>query len=136
MGGEPGVELLSPTWSGQNHHLARADLAVRLLHQLLVRPLLPDQNVLLWGHSHAGNSFALLTNLLANHKSSVAQFFEAAAQGGVAHWDEVRTNLKSALSPHPLARRIFIAGFETPVRYGWDTSWATAISMPCRILRT
>lgn len=114
-GDDPLVELLSPTWSGQNHHLARADLAVRLLHQLLVRPLLPDQNVLLWGHSHAGNGFALLTNLLANHKPSVARFFDAAAQQGVTHWDEVRTNLESASSPHPLARRILIAGFATPV---------------------
>lgn len=121
VGDDPQVELLSPTWSGQNHHLARADLAVRLLHQLLVRPLLPDQNVLLWGHSHAGNAFALLTNLLANHKPSVAGFFDAAAQEGVPHWNDVRANLESASSPHPLASRVFIAGFETPVRYGWDT---------------
>ena len=121
VGDDPQVELLSPTWSGQNNHLARADLAVRLLHQLLARPLLADQNVLLWGHSHAGNAFALLTNLLANHKHSVAQFFDAAAQDGVTHWDQVRKNLESAVSPHPLASRIFIAGFATPVRYGWDT---------------
>jgi hypothetical protein len=121
VGDDPQVELLSPTWSGQNHHLARADLAVRLLDQLLVRPLLPDQNVLLWGHSHAGNAFALLTNLLANHKDSVAQFFDAAAQQGVTHWDQVRANLELSSSPHPLASRVFIAGFETPVRYGWDT---------------
>ncbi|HRA88611.1 MAG TPA: hypothetical protein PK992_11080, partial [Planctomycetaceae bacterium] len=80
VGHDPRVELFSPTWSGQNHHLARADLAVRLFHQLLLRPLLPDQNVLLWGHSHAGNAFALLTNLLANHKPTVAKFFEAADQ--------------------------------------------------------
>lgn len=120
VGDDPHVEFLSPTWTGQNHHLARADLAVRLVHQLLVRPLLPDQNVLLWGHSHAGNAFALLTNLLANHKPSVQQFFDAAAQDGVPHWDEVRHNLLFATSPHPLAKRISIASFETPVRYGWD----------------
>ena len=122
VGDDPQIELLNPAWSGQNHHLARADLAVRLLHQLLVRPLLPDQNVLYWGHSHAGNAFALLTNLLANHRASVAEFFDAAAQGGLAHWDKVRTHLESSPSPHPLARRVLIAGFETPVRYGWDTN--------------
>ena len=121
VGDDPQVELLTPTWSGQNHHLARADLAVRLLHQLLVRPLLPEQNVLLWGHSHAGNAFALMTNLLANHKDIVSQFFDAAAQDGVTHWQEVRRNLESASSPHPLARRVLMAGFATPVRYGWDT---------------
>ena len=120
VGDDPLVELLSRTWTGQDHHLARADLAVRLLHQLLVRPLLPDQDVLLWGHSHAGNAFALLTNLLANHKPSVQKFFEAAAQDGVPHWDEVRNNLQLAPSPHPLAKCLNIASFETPVRYGWD----------------
>ncbi len=122
VGDDPQIELFGPTWTGQNHHLARADLAVRLLHQLLVKPLLPDQNVLLWGHSHAGNAFALLTNLLANHKPSVQQFFEAAAQDGVLHWDDVRNNLRLAASPHPLAKRINIASFETPVRYGWDNA--------------
>ena len=120
VGDDPQVELLSPTWTGQNHHLARADLAVRLLHQLLLRPLLPDQNVLLWGHSHAGNAFALLTNLLANHKPSVQQFFDAAEQDGIPHWDEVRNHLMLATSPHPLAKHLDIASFETPVRYGWD----------------
>lgn len=122
VGDDPQVELLSPTWSGQNHHLARADLAVRLLHQLLMRPLVADQNVLLWGHSHAGNAFALLTNLLANHKPSVAKFFDAAAQDGIPYWDEVREHLQLATSPHPLASQIFIASFATPVRYGWDNA--------------
>lgn len=122
VGDDPQIELFGPTWTGQNHHLARTDLAVRLLHQLLVKPLLPDQNVLLWGHSHAGNAFALLTNLLANHKASVQQFFEAAAQDGVPHWDDVRNNLRLAASPHPLAKRVNIASFETPVRYGWDNA--------------
>lgn len=127
VGDDPQVELFSPTWSGQNHHLARADLAVRLLHQLLTRPLLPDQNVLLWGHSHAGNAFALLTNLLANHKPTVAEFFDAASQDGEAHWNDVREHLASAESPHPLAKHVLIAGFETPVRYGWDTNGAAGL---------
>ena len=119
-GDDPLVELFSPTWSGQNHHLARADLAVRLLHQLLLKPLLPGHKILLWGHSLTGNAFAVLTNLPANHKLGVQQFFAAAAQDGVPHRDDVRNNLRLAASPHPLAKRINMASFETPVRYGWD----------------
>ena len=122
VGDDPQVELMSPTWSGQNHHLARADLAVRLFHQMLLRPMLPDQKILLWGHSHAGNAFALLTNLLANHKPTVAKFFAAAGQSGQPHWDHVRQHLEAASSPHPLAERVIVVGFETPVRYGWDTA--------------
>ena len=122
VGDDPRVELLEPTWSSQNHHLARADLAVRLLDQLLRRPLPGDQRILLWGHSHAGNAFALLTNLLANDKATVAKFFDAAGDQPGAHWKAVRESLQSASSPHPLAKSVLIAEFETPVRYGWDTA--------------
>ena len=43
VGDDPQVELLTPPWSSQNHHLARADLAVRLVHQILQNPLPDDQ---------------------------------------------------------------------------------------------
>ncbi len=122
VGDDPQVELLEPTWSSQNHHFARADLAIRLFHQLLSRPLMPDQRVLFWGHSHAGNAFALLTNLLANDRPSIARFFEAVGDQPDGHWKVVRQALLNAPSPHPLAARVVIATFGTPVRYGWDIS--------------
>ena len=122
VGDDPQVDFLEPTWSSQNHHLARADLAVRLIHQLLLRPCPSDQRVLLWGHSHAGNAFALLTNLLANDQTAVAAFFAAAGQQPGEHWAAVRKSLASSTTPHPLARRVSIVTFSTPVRYGWDTS--------------
>lgn len=121
VGDDPAVELMQPTWSGQNHHLARADLAVRLLCRLDQFQPAEDDQVLLWGHSHAGNGFAILTNLLANDRSSVAEFFLAAAQDS-PHWQQAQRILKDAPSPHPLARCVRIAAFGTPVRYGWDAS--------------
>jgi hypothetical protein len=127
VGDDPRVELLHPTWSSQNHHLARADLAVRLLLQLSERPLLPDQKVLLWGHSHAGNAFALLTNLLANDRPAVAKFFDAVGDQVEPHWATARNLLLNAPSPHPLASKLVIATFGTPVRYGWDTSGFDAL---------
>lgn len=122
VGDDPQVELLTPAWSSQNHHFARADLAVRLIHQLLQNPLPDPQKILLWGHSHAGNAFALLTNLLANEATTVAQFFDSVGEQAEPHWNKVRLALRSSPSPHPLAHRIIIATFGTPVRYGWDTS--------------
>ena len=122
VGDDPQVELLTPPWSSQNHHLARADLAVRLVHQILQNPLPDDQRTLLWGHSHAGNAFALLTNLLANDPTTVAQFFEAAGEQDNSHWKNVRQLLRGSPTPHPLAKNVFIATFGTPVRYGWDTT--------------
>ncbi len=122
VGDDPRIELLDPTWSSENHHFARADLAVRLLDQMLRRPLMGGQKTLLWGHSHAGNGFALLSNLLANDRDSVRQFFQAAGAPQAEHWVRVQQALANAATPHPLANSLLVATFGTPVRYGWDTT--------------
>ena len=119
---DPAVILLDPPWTGQHHHFARADLAVRLLSHIVSLDLILPEQVLLWGHSHAGNGFALLTNLLANHRKSVDQFFEACGHPSEEHWQRAYQTLKSSQSPHPLAEHVTVATFGTPVRYGWDTS--------------
>lgn len=127
-GEEVQVERMEPTWSSQNDHFARADLAVRLVCHLHEMQLADDERVLLWGHSHAGNGFAILSNLLANHRQSIESFFrtvEANARGTDRYnkqWKTARQILASGPSPHPLARQVYIAAFGTPVRYGWDTS--------------
>lgn len=126
VGDDPLIELLQPTWSGQNHHLARADLAVRLLCRLADLQPAPDQRVLLWGHSHAGNAFAILTNLLANERSSVQRFFTAAGTQG-PHWARAREILANSATPHPWAASVLIAAFATPVRYGWDLTGCASL---------
>ncbi len=127
VGDDPQVRLLDPTWSSQNHHLARADLAVRLLVHLDELNLDPnEERVLLWGHSHAGNGFAILTNLLANHRESVGEFFET-ADDSREHWVKARQILAGGDSPHPLSKTVCIATFGTPVRYGWDTAGCCAL---------
>lgn len=125
-GGDPQVHRDEPAWSGENHHLARASLAVKLLvklQRLRDEQMHTEQDrILLWGHSHAGNGFAILTNLLANQKESVAAFFEAAGDALGPAGEEARNLLALSPSPHPLARSLMIATFGTPVRYGWDTT--------------
>lgn len=121
VGDDPAIQFLRPTWSGQNHHLARADLAIRilcLLHELQPRDY---QRVLLWGHSHAGNGFAILTNLLANDATSVSRFFAASSFSEKPHWKRAQQILKTHDGPLPFARFTDIVAFGTPVRYGWDT---------------
>jgi hypothetical protein len=122
VGDDPRVELMDPSWSSENHHLARADLAVRLLDQLLQRPLMAGQKTLLWGHSHAGNGFAMLSNLLANDRRAVQKFFSAVGPIEGDHWSRVQRALSSSATPHPLAKSVLVATFGTPVRYGWDTT--------------
>ncbi len=126
-GGDPQVELLNPAWSGQNHHFARADLAVRLLDDLDRLDLFSKETILLWGHSHAGSGFALLSNLLANDAESIELFFEACRHPQEAHWQRAYRTLKSNPSPHPLSRHVAAVTFGAPVRYGWDTNGLSAI---------
>ena len=121
VGGDPMVRLLQPAWTGQNHHLARADLAIRLLCQLDDMQPPREETVLFWGHSHAGNAFAILSNLLANDRGAVANFFAAAGHRNEGHWATARQILQSAPSPHPWAKSVVFVAFGTPVRYGWDT---------------
>src|SRR5690606_39455673 len=62
-------------WGSENNHLDRAHAAVRLIHQLLEAQLPPDAGIMLWGHSHGGNVFALMTHLLANDPEARERFF-------------------------------------------------------------
>jgi hypothetical protein len=93
-------------WAAQNHHISRADAAVRLVDELASQaeahnlqvpsPLrgglgrgeaagtrvATSPRIQLWSHSHGGNALALLTNLLAADEPTRQEFFEAA---GVFH---------------------------------------------------
>ena len=86
------IPVLRFNWSSQNNHIGRADGAVRLLGSwptwpvicptchpapAAVNPNRPPPRVVLWGHSHAGNLFALLTTLLVAGKAARKQFFQA-----------------------------------------------------------
>ena len=66
MGSTDEIKVDRFDWSSGNDHLARAEAAVKLFNRLADLPIdLATERLLLWGHSHAGNVFALLTNLLA-----------------------------------------------------------------------
>jgi hypothetical protein len=116
-------------WSSENNHIGRADGAVRLIDELLALGLEPGQRVLLWGHSHAGNVFALMTNLLAGHRDAVEAFFRAAeiyyrwplvGCVDIPVWNRVRDALQSGRPP--LADvALDLVTFGTPIRYGWDS---------------
>lgn len=110
-------------WSSGNDHFARAEAAVRLFNRLTDLPIDPaSDRLLLWGHSHASNVFALLTNLLANDRGAIDALFAAVGRIGAERtdWKTARDRLAAAPSPHPLARALCLVTFGGPVRYGWD----------------
>lgn len=115
-------------WSSANHHLGRADGAVRLLDELLSRDTEDSGRLLLWGHSHAGNVFALLTNLLGGNNDARERFFHAGMTFYGRHlyrsadpvWQRVRDALRHG-EFSGLAARLDLVTFGTPIRYGWET---------------
>lgn len=125
LGGQIPVRLFH--WTGENHHLGRADGAIRLIDDLTTRKLPPGSRVLLWGHSHAGNLFALLSNLLGGDQNSRERFFRAAGLWRSSSetcpvnqaWWRVRSLLDQG---NPLDHiTLDVLTFGTPVCYGWDT---------------
>ena len=115
-------------WSSENNHLGRSDAAVRLLSELVEKTQQQRCRFLLWGHSHAGNVFALMTNLLGGSSAGRRAFFRAGRPyyrwpvPGIVKapaWPRLREQL--AGDPEwPDRIKMDLATFGTPIRYGWD----------------
>jgi hypothetical protein len=116
-------------WSSENHHIGRADAAIRLIDELASLDLPPGSRVLLWGHSHAGNAFALASHLLSGDREAAERFFRAAdiyyrwpllGCIDIPVWNRVHKLLCGG-GPRPLAGvALDMVTFGTPIRYGWD----------------
>lgn len=116
-------------WSGENNHTGRCEAAVELLAELLTAAAAGRRQLLLWGHSHAGNVFALLTNLLGGDRETRREFCRLLRLGqGRTQRPEFVAESLDRVEPHLLqddtllrALRVDIVTFGTPVRYGWET---------------
>jgi len=116
-------------WSSENHHIGRADGAIRLINALS-NEAEPGKRVMLWGHSHAGNVFALMSNLLSGNRKAIVRFFSATEVYyecpilrfiDIPVWGQVKDFLEN--HPSPLADvPLDIVTFGTPIRYGWDSN--------------
>jgi hypothetical protein len=123
-----GIPVERVAWSSENHHLARAYAAICLLDRLVETGWGEDDRVLLWGHSHAGNVFALLTNLLAAASVPRESFFQAVRcylqrwLGGLDKpvWERVRRWLETPGAGRRIPQ-LDLVTWGTPIRYGWDT---------------
>jgi hypothetical protein len=112
-------------WSSQNHHVGRADAALRLLDELMSQRF-DGGRVLLWGHSHGGNVFALLTNILGADAELRHRFFDAVRSyyGRRGPGCELLRRMEGAFADEqrPLGDvALDLVTLGTPVRYGWDT---------------
>lgn len=124
-----GIPVRLFRWSSENHHIARAHAAVCLIDELASLDLAPNDRVLLWGHSHGGNVFALMTNLLGSDRRTRHRFFRACrnyyrwpitCQVDLPAWTRVRKLLAEGRQSRRLPK-LDLVTFGTPIRYGWDT---------------
>ncbi len=123
----PQVAVENVRWSSENHHLGRASAAVRQLDALIQSPPQSGERILLLGHSHAGNVFALLTHLISGDATRVQAFFDAARtyyEGPQADkldgqvWNRVRDSLLNQPLPFQ-AEQLDMVTLGTPIRYSW-----------------
>ena len=103
-------------WSSENSHTARLRAAVRLAHHLVAKvDALSEPNaprLLLVGHSHAGQVFALLLQLLTDCRHAPDLVRIAGQLGEDVDWLLLHLDRLRKL-------QIDVVTFGTPVRYGW-----------------
>jgi hypothetical protein len=110
-----GLAATDFAWSGENHHAARIQGAVRLARTLTLHgggTLRPGDRALLVGHSHGGQLFAILSQLVAR----------APGYDDLVAAAEARGEDTGALEEHvELLRRcaIDVVTYGTPPRYRW-----------------
>ncbi len=105
------------TWSSENHHVGRVEGALRLVRALATHAELaelPSPRLLVLGHSHAGQLFALVTQLLAGSVSA-----EAIVDVARARRLDV-ASLETDLATLSRTRLDFVT-FGAPARYAWAT---------------
>ena len=112
IGGQIPCHLFN--WSSRNHHIARLRGAVKLAHTLANRHQ-GEERILLIGHSHAGQLFALLSNFLEKSRGLDTLY-------GILQEDGVDIEkLKDSLVKVRQMKLDF-ATFGTPPRYGWGNN--------------
>jgi hypothetical protein len=119
------IDVTRLAWTGENHHLGRADAVMQLVQTLAVHS--PSERVLVLAHSHGGNVMVMLSLLMGADESTQNGFYEAArlhyrmpllGRIDLPVWIEARELMVSGDFP-----KIDVATFGTPLRYRWDTSF-------------
>lgn len=107
-------------WGSGNYHLARLEGALKLAQVLADRihtkRMRPDERILLLGHSHAGQVFALLTTLLENGRKAKDIIRFVAEDGNLGEMSKQR--LLDNLATIKTIDLDFVT-YGTPVRYAW-----------------
>jgi hypothetical protein len=111
-------------WSGENHHIGRADGAVALLRK--IHKMERKGRLLVMAHSHGGNLLALLSQIVGASHEAKESFFQATrlhyhnpfrSKVDLQDWMFAREMLLDGSGPRG---EIDIVTFGTPLRYRWN----------------
>ncbi len=114
-------------WSGENHHLGRADGVMSLIETIdgLAETHGPGGRILTMAHSHGGNLLAMLSQIVGSDRATVEAFFEQTklhyhspirGKSDLQAWLRVKERLLASRS----FPAIDVATFGTPLRYRWN----------------
>ncbi len=103
------------TWSSGNNHLARVKGAIDLIQKLSTES--PNSRVLLIGHSHAGQLFALITQLMNN--PALEKKLKTITKKIIpdSDWKDINKQIKKMRT-----LKFDIVTMGTPQRYEWRLS--------------
>lgn len=123
----PGLPMINVErfgWSGENHHVGRADGAVALLRK--IHSMEGNGRLLVLAHSHGGNLLAMLSQIVGASHSQKEALFRATrlhyhsplrSKVDLQDWSHAREILLDGDAP---GREIDIVTFGTPLRYRWN----------------
>lgn len=104
------------SWSSGNHHLARVLGTLDLVKSLEAQICETNQKgIILLGHSHGGNLFALLSQF-TNNLTLTKQIIDTVTNEQNEFKDYDYLNALKKISQH----KLFFVTFGTPVRYQWS----------------
>jgi len=109
-------------WSGENTHSGRCKASIELLDELLQR-IDEEPRVMLWGHSHAGNVAALISNLLGAEPWVRDKFLDLVEplfpvrDDRACALSRIRTAINSGMLDE---LKLDVVNFGAPITYGWD----------------
>lgn len=118
---QPAIQVKRFVWSSENNHTGRAIAALQLLVELAGSQPVRGR-MMLWGHSHAGNVFALLTNLLGGDLETRSRFLSCFEDWLERRDPEVWQQAQALLMKDEpiLDEPLDIVTLGTPIRYGWE----------------
>lgn len=120
----PTIKVERFGWSGENHHVGRADGAVSLLRK--ISSMDSEGRLLVMAHSHGGSLLAMLSQIAAATHEVRESFFKATrlhyhsplrSKVDLQDWVHAREIL---LDKHKIKREIDVATFGAPLRYRWN----------------